>query len=70
MVGGQGVYIEIFLSLKRPVLTRFASYSQHGSDTTLSHPVLKRTPDANNVCVRIEITYIILTQEWISLHNA
>ena len=37
--------------LKRPFLTRLASYSQHGFDTNLSHPILRIKLNAQNSCV-------------------
>jgi hypothetical protein len=41
----------------RPVLTRLTSYSQHGSDTTLSHPDL-----GANLNARIHVRQDQVTQ--------
>ena len=37
---------------KRPVLTSHTSYSQHSSDTNLSHPVLKIKLSTNYMCAQ------------------
>ena len=44
--------------LKRPFLTRLASYSQHGFDTNLSHPILRIKLNAlTHVCPGINHTH-------------
>ena len=42
--------------LKQPFLTRLVSYSQHGFDTNLSHPILKIKWNAKSY-VRPEISH-------------
>jgi hypothetical protein len=52
-----GFYYYKILSF-RPVLTRLTSYSQHGSDTTLSHPVLRANLNARIHVRQDQVTHM------------
>jgi hypothetical protein len=53
--------------LKRLFLSRLASYSQHGSDTNLSHPILRIKLNAlTHVCLGISHTHKLTNYKRVS----
>jgi hypothetical protein len=58
-----GFYYYKILSF-RPVLARLTSYSQHGSDTTLSHPDLRTNPNVRIHVRQDQVTHMHRRSEY------